>query len=47
MKGQVVTIRIAQKDLEVLKEEAEALRLSLSSVIRMKLATGSALRAQQ
>jgi len=33
-----ITIRMTADDLEVLKKEAQKLRISLSAIIRMKLA---------
>jgi hypothetical protein len=33
-----ITIRITADDLEVLRKEAKKLRISLSAIIRMKLA---------
>ena len=41
-----ITIRIGVDDLEVLKREASKLRISLSGLIRMKIAQAMGLEAQ-
>jgi len=41
-----ITIRITVDDLEFLKKEAQKLRISLSAIIRMRLAENIGLEAQ-
>jgi hypothetical protein len=41
-----ITIRLTASDLEILKKESEALRISLSGIIRMKLASAMGLEAR-
>jgi hypothetical protein len=42
----IITIRITADDLEFLKKESQKLRISLSAIIRMKLAENIGLKAQ-